>query len=231
MKLNCLIVDDEPLAHNVIIEYAKDVDYLSITGQAYLPTVAMQLLKEQTIDLIFLDIQMPRLNGLEMLRLIEDKPEVIITSAYEEYALESYDLQVCDYLLKPFRFDRFLQATEKALQNHKLRSKPFAAQSDKLLIKVDKKLMNVSGDEIIYIKSYGNYVKVHTEHQCLVTARTLSSFIDELSSGDFCQIHKSYLINKHHMRYVEGNEVTMIKDIKLPISKNYKGGLINDLKS
>lgn len=153
MKLNCLIVDDEPLAHNVIIEYAKDVDYLSITGQAYLPTVAMQLLKDQTIDLIFLDIQMPRLNGLEMLRLIEDKPEVIITSAYEEYALQSYELQVCDYLLKPFRFDRFLQATEKALQNHQLRSKPLAAQSDKLLIKVDKKLMNVSSDEIIYIES------------------------------------------------------------------------------
>lgn len=221
-KLKCIIIDDEPLAHNIILEYAKDVSYLDIVAQAYLPTNALQIIKNETIDLIFLDIQMPKLNGLEMLRLLDHQPEVIITSAYEEYALESYELQVVDYLLKPFRLDRFIQATDKAFANYKQRTHSTKVANNKILIKSDKRLIQVDENDIYYLQSYGNYVKIHTQNECIVTARTLHSFEDQLDPKLFFKIHKSYIINRDHMDYIEGNQVIMHNDKVLSVSKHVK---------
>ncbi len=230
MKLRCLVLDDEPLAHKVILEYAKEAPYLEIVAQAYLPTVALEILKEQPIDLMFLDIQMPKLNGLEMLRLVEEKPEVIITSAYEEYALESYELKVCDYLLKPFRLGRFLQATEQARDNYRIKNSIQDKNDEVIFIKSEKRLIQIKKSDIYYIESYGNYVKVWTETEFLLTAKTLSSFVQELISAQFFRIHKSYLINKAKIGFVEGNKVVMKNKVRLPISKNYKAEFMDFLK-
>ena len=162
MKLKALIIDDEPLAHKVILEYAKDVSFIEIVGQCYLATEALTLMKSQEVDLLFLDINMPKIKGLDFLRTLSQKPIVIITSAYQEYALESFELEVCDYLLKPFRFDRFLKATNRAYELSQLKNAPqtpistskeiASDDSNRLFIKSDKRLIQINISDIFYLE-------------------------------------------------------------------------------
>ena len=222
LPLNCLIVDDEPLAHNVIINYANDLDYIEISAQAYRPTEALKILRSTPIDLMFLDIKMPKMSGLEMLRISSSHPLVIITSAYEEYALEGYELNVCDYLLKPFRFERFVQACQKAWDQLRVSKHSNENTRRYFVVKSDKRFIRIAEEEIIFIESYGNYVKLWLGEHFVVTPRTLSSFMKDLPESSFFKIHKSYLINISHIQYVEGNSVKMANDRLLPISKNYK---------
>ena len=232
MKLKSLIIDDEPLAHKVVLAYAKDVDFIEIVGQCHLATEALSFLKENEVDLIFLDIQMPKLTGLDFLKTLQKKPLVIITSAYQEYALESYDLDVCDYLLKPFRFDRFLKAVNKAFglfQLTKDSTKPnkeiapsVVENVNQLFIKSDKKLINIAIDEIYYLESYGNYVKIWMDKQFHLTPKTLSSFVEQLPVTDYFKIHKSFIINRKFIDYVEGNFVLMKNGSQLPIGKSHR---------
>ncbi|MEO1261705.1 MAG: LytTR family DNA-binding domain-containing protein [Bacteroidota bacterium] len=229
-KLKSLIIDDEPLAHKVILEYANDVPFLEITGQCHLATEALSVLQNKEIDLIFLDIQMPRLTGLNFLRTLNKQPLVIITSAFDEYALESFELDVCDYLLKPFRFERFLKAVNKAYGLFQLKQKntpsPQPAPIDKkaenhqLFIKSDKRLIQIDLMDIYYLESYGNYVKVWMSNEFHLTFRTLSSFEAQLPEEHFFRIHKSYIINKKYINYIEGSQVLLKNDIKLSIGKN-----------
>ena len=229
-KLKALIVDDEPLAHKVILEYVKDVPFLEISGQCHLATEALSLLQSHEIDLIFLDIQMPKLRGLEFLKTLNNKPLVIITSAFDEYALESFELDVCDYLLKPFRFDRFLKAVNKAYELFQLKNKPATStvsnvsikkeEPQQLFIKSDKRLVQIDLGDVYYLESYGNYVKIWMEKEFHLTFRTLSSFADQLPEEIFFRTHKSYIVNKKYIQYVEGNQVVMKNEIKLPIGKN-----------
>lgn len=230
-KLRALIIDDEPLAHDVILAYAEDVSFLEIAGQCYLATEALSILSSQEIDLIFLDIDMPKIKGLDFLRTLHKKPIVIITSAYEEYALESFELDVCDYLLKPFRFDRFLKSANKALDiYHLTHAKPIpgpstqhpVAEAFQLFIKSDKRLIQINLTEVYYIESYGNYVKIWLEHDFHLTSRTLASFEEQLPDTDFFRIHKSHIINKKYIDYVEGNTVVMKNKKTLPIGKNQR---------
>lgn len=234
MKLRCLIIDDEPLAHKVIIEYAKDVSFLEIKGQEYLATDAIGILQIGQIDLLFLDINMPKLSGLDFLRTLKNPPIVIITSAYDQYALETYELDVCDYLLKPFRFGRFLKATSKAYEIYKNKSSnqvlnskttPLAQSNNQLFIKSDKRLIQVDLDDVFYLESYGNYVKVWLESKFHLTFKTLSSFENQLPLNSFFRIHKSFIINKKHIRYIEGNTLVMKNSKDLPIGKNNKSKL------
>jgi len=232
MKLRCLIIDDEPLAHDVILAYARDVDFLEIVGQCYLATEALALLREQQIDLIFLDIHLPKLKGLDFLRTLSQKPLVIVTSAYEAYALESFELDVCDYLLKPFRFDRFLKAVNKALEMYQLRQGQSAPSTQEeepeavrhIFIKSDKRFIQVNLADIFYLESYGNYVKVWLENEFHLTPRTLASFDAELPARDFFRIHKSYIINRKYIDYVEGNTVVLTNKTELPVGKNQRAG-------
>lgn len=233
MKLRCLIIDDEPLAHKIILEYAKDVSFLEIVGQCHLATEALSLLNNQEVDLIFLDINMPKLKGLDFLRTLNKKPIVIITSAYEEYALESFELSVCDYLLKPFRFDRFLKAVNKALDFYQMKNQtktvaststsPQKEESNQIFIKSDKRLMQIELAEVYYFESYGNYVKVWLEEEYHLTPRTLSSFEEELPSADFYRIHKSFIIHRKFIDYLEGNLLMMKNKKSLPVGKNHRG--------
>lgn len=232
MKLRCLIIDDEPLAHKIILEYVKDISFLEIVGQCYLATEALSLLNHQGIDLIFLDINMPKLKGLDFLKTLNKKPIVIITSAYEEYALESFELSVCDYLLKPFRFDRFLKAANKALDFYQMKnqtktgspaqSTPQKEESNQIFIKSDKRFIQIDLAEIYYLESYGNYVKIWLEEECHLTPRTLSSFVDELPSSIFFRIHKSFIVHRKFIDYLEGNQLMMKNKKTLPVGKSHR---------
>ncbi|GAA4199415.1 LytTR family DNA-binding domain-containing protein [Pedobacter jeongneungensis] len=231
MSLRCLIVDDEPLAHGIITEYAKEIPFITIVGHCYRATEALDFLSRQQVDLIFLDIRMPKLNGLDFLRTLQHKPLVIITSAYEEYALESFDLAVCDYLLKPFRLDRFLKAVNRALEFQQLHKQTInTADTEKatnktdqqISLKVDKKYILINIEEIQFLESLGNYVKVWKDKEFLLTPRTLGSFEEQLPSV-FIRIHKSFILNKKYVDYLEGNTIVLKNGQEVPIGKNFKG--------
>jgi DNA-binding LytR/AlgR family response regulator len=230
MKLRCLIVDDEPLAHDVILRYLEDIPFLEKAGQCYLATEAFAFLNHQAVDLIFLDIRMPKLSGLDFLRTLNQRPLVIITSAYEEHALESFELEVVDYLLKPFRFDRFLKAANRALEQHTLRKQAMAVpgpvatphEAEPLYIKSDKKLVQMQLDDVYYLESLGNYVKVWGRDQFLLTQRTLGSFEEQLPADAFIRIHKSFILNKKFVHYIEGNMIRLLNGKVLPLGKTFK---------
>lgn len=227
--LTALIIDDEPLAHKVILEYAKDIPFLEIAGQVYKATDAYAILQKEAIDLLFLDINMPKLKGLDFLRTLPKKPAVIITSAYEEYALEGFELQVSDYLLKPFRFDRFLQAVhhvhqQLAMVDSKAAPTSEAVESDKIFIKVDRRQIQLRITDILYLESYGNYVKVWTGSSFHLTPRTLSSFVPELPAT-FVRIHKSFIVQKACIDYIEGHQAVMTNGQRLAIGKNHRAAV------
>lgn len=233
MSLRCLIIDDEPLAHDVILAYINDVPFLTNIGHCYRATEALDFLNNHAVDLIFLDIRMPKLSGLDFLRTLQHQPLVIITSAYEEYALESFDLAVCDYLLKPFRFDRFLKAVNRAQEVYNLKNQADktvnilpkeAASTEKIAIKADKKHILLDLDEILYLESLGNYVKVWKDDSFLLTPRTLSSFEEQLPST-FVRIHKSFILNKGYVHYMEGNMIFLKNGQQIPIGKNFKASI------
>jgi len=230
MNLRCLIIDDEPLAHDVILAHLEDIPFLNVIGQCYRATDAFDFLNKTEVDLIFLDIRMPKLSGLDFIRTLTHKPIIIITSAFEEYALESFDLEVCDYLLKPFRFERMLKAANRALAIYRLKNQSKSVHSEinptlndnYIAIKADKRHILLKLNEIQYLESLGNYVKVWKDAEFLLTARTLSSFEAQLPTTQFIRIHKSYILHKKFVNYLEGNMVILKNGTHLPIGKNYK---------
>lgn len=227
MKLRSLIVDDEPLAHDVLLNYISEIPFLENAGQCYRATEALEFLNSHQVDLIFLDVRMPKLSGLEFLKTLQQRPLVIITSAYEEHALESFDLDVCDYLLKPFRFERFLKAANRAAERFDVKKQipaPSSATSEpgRIYIKTDKKHVLLELSKICYLESLGNYVKVWDEYQFLLTPRTLTSFESQLPAEIFLRIHKSFVLNRTFVHYIEGNTVYLKNGKQLPVGKNYK---------
>lgn len=232
MTLKALIIDDEPLAHDIIIGFLEDVPFIEVVGQSYLATEALTFLNNHDVDLLFLDINMPKLNGIDFLKILTKKPQVIITSAYQEYALESFELDVCDYLLKPFRYDRFLKAVSKANEQYQLTqtnrataieipTKAIETKSS-IFIKVDKKLIQLELSDIGYFEAYGNYVKVWVGDKSLLTPRTLTSFEEELIDTDFMRIHKSFIIHKQHIKFIEAAKVHMSNGNTLSFGKSFR---------
>ena len=229
-QIKALIIDDEPLAHNVILSYVKNIDDITIVGQCYSATEAIEFLAKQETDLLFLDINMPLLSGLDLLKVLKNKPEVIITSAYSEYALESFELDVTDYLLKPFPFERFLQACNKV--RDKMELIELAEQTTDtsniqqfIYIKVDNQQHRIVLQQVSCFEAYGNYVKVWREGSSVLTPRTLTSFEAELSDTDFVRIHKSSIINLNHLTTMDSQTVTLSDGMKLNIGKSYKNNL------
>ena len=231
MTIRCLIVDDEPLAHDVILNYISEVPFLETVGQCYRATEALNFLHNDPVDLIFLDIRMPKLSGLDFIKTLQKRPVVIITSAYEEHALESFDLDVCDYLLKPFRFDRFLKAANRALSafnsqkrmpNVEAAPAATTAEPTQIYIKSDKKYILQDLDKIYYLESLGNYVKIWDDEKFWLTPRTLTSFESQLSSETFIRVHKSFIVNRAFVHYIEGNIIFLRNGKQLPLGKNYK---------
>jgi len=228
MNIKCIIVDDEPIARDILKGYIEQVPYLTLVANCEDAFEAMEALKMKDVDLIILDINMPRLTGFEMLRSLKKYPAVIITSAYPEYALEGFELSVTDYLLKPFSFPRFVQATEKV--TGKTSENPTGQEEERfVMVKSDKKLTKVFFDDIGYIEAYGNYIFIYTGQERIMSKQTLTQFEQQLPASRFTRIHKSYVASLKAIKYLEGNEVS-IAGKKLPVGKVYRESLLSKLK-
>ena len=227
MTLNCIIVDDEPIARDILTNYIAQVPYLNLVASCADAFEAMEALNKNDVDVIILDINMPRLTGFDMLRSLKKYPSVIITSAYSEYALEGFELSVTDYLLKPFSFQRFVQATEKTIKA----GPPVPARTEDkedesfLMVKSDKKLTKILCKEISVVEAYGNYIFIHRGENKIISKQTLTEFEKQLPSGKFIRVHKSFIVSLHAIKYLEGNQVS-IGNRNIPIGKVYRENLL-----
>jgi len=230
MILKCLIVDDEPIARQILEKYIGELPNLELSGSCKNAIEAMNFLQINEVDILFLDINMPKLSGLNLIRSLKNTPNVIITTAYSEYALEGFELAVVDYLLKPFSFERFLQAIMKVQVKNKSEPTKDIVQTENefTFVKSDKKFIKLFFSEINYIEAHGNYIKIYTEKMLLIP-ETLSSFLDKLPVS-FIRIHKSFIINFDKLKLIEGNQVMLINKAKLPIGKSYKKDLTDKIR-
>ncbi|WP_075344517.1 LytR/AlgR family response regulator transcription factor [Tenacibaculum agarivorans] len=227
----CLIADDEPIARQILENYCKDIPYLELISSCKNAFEVMEELQKHEIDILFLDINMPKLSGISLLKTLTNPPNVIITSAYSEYAIEGFELAVVDYLLKPFSIERFLQAVMKVknkYSNTVVEIKKEKKTPTSIFVKSDKKIVKINFDSINYIEAYGNYVKIFSESMIL-TQQTLSDFLEKLPEN-FIRIHKSYAINLDELKSIEGNLVMISENEKLPIGKSYKKLLIDKIE-
>ncbi|AXT55129.1 DNA-binding response regulator [Aquimarina sp. AD1] len=227
--LQCLIADDEPIARQIIESYIKEIPYLEVVNTCKNAFEVMEFLQDNTVDLLFLDINMPKLSGISLLKTIRHKPHVIITTAYPEYAVEGFELSVTDYLLKPFSLERFLQAVLKVQQQTSPIQDTVVVEKEKstksVYVKSDKKIIKLDLETINYIEAYGNYIKIYT-NQMILTPVTLSDFLEKLSDN-FVRIHKSYVVNFNKLKLIDGNQIVLQNDSKLPISKSYRKLILN----
>lgn len=223
MKLNCLIIDDEPLARKGLKEYIDDVDFLFLAGDYDSPMKAAEKLGEGNIQLIFLDIQMPKMTGLQFFKSLQHPPPVVFTTAYPQFALEGFELNALDYLVKPISFDRFFKAALKAKEYYELRSqnKTTETKADHLFIKVDGKLVRILYDDILFVEAVQNYVNIHTKEKKHLTYLTLHSMEEFLPSEQFIKTHKSYLVALSKIESIDGNCI-QIGQHTIPISRTLK---------
>ncbi len=220
--LRCLIVDDEPSAREILSAYIRDTPQLELSGECNDALEAMDFLGKHPVDLLFLDINMPRLSGISFIKSRTQLPAVIITTAYDEYALEGYELDVVDYLLKPFSFERFLKAVEKMEK----RLHPLTTNQNFLLVRSDKKTYKIPYADILYIESLGDYVIIQTHSQKLTTYETLKNLEEQLVPHHFMRVHKSFLVSLDKVDYMEGN-MLVIQGHEIPIGGSYKEEVVN----
>lgn len=228
MKIHCQIVDDEPLAINVIKKFLEQFQNTEVVSSCENAMDAFAYISENPVDLLFLDINLPTLNGLDFLKSLKEPPLVIITSAYRDYAVEGFELNVLDYLVKPISFQRFLKAMDKANTairekhaiNQPLVNSPEGSKSF-IFLKVDKKMVKVYLDEILYIESLKDYVRIRTVYEDLVTHHNLNSMAKILPSDSFIRIHKSYTISVDKVKSIEGNCVEIASKL-IPIGRNFR---------
>ena len=224
MAIRCLVVDDEELARKLLENFIARMPNLQLAGQCKDPMEAIQFLQEHSVDIIFLDIQMPGLTGIEFLRTLKQKPIVIFTTAYPEYAVEGYSLDVIDYLLKPFSFERFVQAVNKAsefLTLKSARNESPTNSKDFILVKSEHKIHRIKYDDINYIQSMREYVAYYTPSGRILSLNSLKNLEAELPPSRFIRIHKSYMVAIEKVDTLEGNMVHVGKD-KLPIGASYR---------
>jgi len=212
MKLKCLIIDDEPIARKLLQEYIEETDFLELAATAVNPVKATGLIASENIDLIFLDINMPKMSGMEFLRTMTNLPMVIMTTAYGQYALDGFELAVVDYLVKPFSLDRFLKATKKALELKLLKNNASGGAKgtteepeDHFYVKCDGKIEKVLFDDLLYVEAMANHVILHTTDDKLIVYLTVKGILEKLPSEKFIQVHKSYIVNLSKINTIEGN--------------------------
>lgn len=222
MKISCVIIDDEPLAIKVIETHLKEFSNVEVLGTFDNPVDALPTIENQKTDVVFLDINMSKMNGLEFLKNVPIKPYVIITTAYREFAADSYDLNVLDYLVKPIPFPRFLKSINKLNQQLFLSRniQQVSNEESYIFLKVDKKLVKVNYNDIKYIQSLKDYIKVVTEVGNYIVHKSLTSISEELPSSKFLRIHRSYTIAIEKVTSVEGNSIDIGKT-KIPIGRKY----------
>lgn len=231
--MNCIAIDDEPIALEVISRFAGKVPNLNLLRTFQNPIEAVQFLQSETIDLIFLDIEMPDITGLQLLQSIPQKPLIIFTTAYSEYAVDSYEMDAVDYLLKPIPFDRFLKAVNKAFTFIKAQEvidnrmtqpedeRNAGASKDYLFIKSDTRFFKVNHSDILFIEGMRDYIAVHTPTQKILTLMSMTKMLTKLPTKDFMRVHKSYIIGLNHISLIQNNRV-IVGGKEIPISNSYK---------
>mgnify|MGYP003870145075 CR=1 FL=1 len=228
MKLNCVIIEDEPLARNLMIDYVKKVPSLNLLQAFSNPLEALEALRTLPVDVLFLDIQMPEITGISLLKILTKKPFVILTTAYSDYALQGYELDVTDYLLKPVTFERFLKAVDKVIQRSDSEIAPAIVQTEQqsttppfVFVKDGTKLVKVKLDDILYVEGLKDYVTIHTKTQKIVTLQRLKSLEEQLPSNKFIRIHNSYIVALAAIDVIQKNEVK-VGAVSLSIGDTYK---------
>ena len=211
MSLTCIIVDDEPVARKLLEEYIGDIDFLELVGKAENPLKANSLLNGRPVDLLFLDINMPKLSGIEFLRSSAALPPTIMTTAYTEYALEGFELDVLDYLVKPFSFERFLKACNKARDFYELKNRSGNVPENYFFVKCEGRIEKVLYEDLIYIEAMLNYVILHTETKKMIVYLTIKGIADQLPANIFLKVHKSTIVNINKISSIAGNELDMGK--------------------
>src|SRR6185503_2747616 len=222
MKLKCVIIDDEPVARQLIAEFVGDIDYLELLGEAENPAKAIKLLTENAVDLIFLDINMPTINGINFLKSSKTTASVIMTTAYPQYAVEAFELDVLDYLVKPIPFERFLKACNKAKELSDYKKQPIQADQQAagyFFVKCDNQIEKVFYGELLYAESMMNYVILYTSVRKMIVYVTLKILEEQLPASQFIKVHKSFLVNRNKIQSIDGNQVN-IGPQKIPISQN-----------
>lgn len=222
MTFKCIIVDDEPLSHEVLENYIQKLPVLELVSSFFNAIDALTYLNTHEVDLIFLDINMPELSGIGMLKSLQNPPSVIFTSAYPEYAVDGFDLDIADFLLKPYSFERFLKAVNKFNTSASMGN---GNPQEIITLKTDKKLYRIKLTDIIYIESAGDYAKIHTPEKVIVVNQTLKHFEQILPVEYFVRVHRSFIIAIGSINYIQGNQL-VISDAQIPIGQSYKDVLL-----
>lgn len=237
MILRCALVDDEPLALSLLESYVRKTDSLELCGSYSSAIQAMKSLPEHPVDLLFLDIQMPELNGLEFSRMVSDNTRIIFTTAFEQYAIDGYRVNALDYLLKPISYNDFIEAVNKALQWFELRKKaetPYSVQtslptdSNHIYVKSDYKIVQIELDKILYIEGLKDYIKIYTEDnpRPILSLTSMKTMEEKLPSNRFIRVHRSYIVQKQKIKIIDKGRIVFGKEY-IPVSDSYKQELQN----
>jgi DNA-binding LytR/AlgR family response regulator len=229
--MNCIIVDDEPLAIEILESYVSKVGHLKLEGSFRNAVSAFTFLQQNNVELIFLDIQMPKLSGIDFLKSLKNPPKVIFTTAFRDYAIEGFELEVADYLLKPIPFERFLKAVAKVLHQPALHIQTAQGKTetdDFIYFRVDKKMVKTRIGDILYIESIKDYVKVRTPEKDIVTQQKISYLEESLPKRQFLRIHRSFIVNRDRIDAYSATHVEIGK-FHIPIGRNYKNDVIRIL--
>ncbi|KFC18623.1 MULTISPECIES: LytR/AlgR family response regulator transcription factor [Epilithonimonas] len=226
--ISYLIIDDEHIAHDIIKGYCDLLPNMQLMKNCYDALEAFDYLSKNKVDLIFLDLNMPVLKGFEFLKILQNPPKVIVTTAYQEFALEGYEYNISDYLLKPFGFERFLKAVNKAIGsvNQKVVTNEKSEGSNRIFVQSNKKHIQLETENILYIEATGNYTKIITTTETITIREKFSTFLEQLPKNDFVQVHKSFAVAPKQINSIEGN-IIFISNYQIPIGKMFK---INILK-
>lgn len=232
MKMNCIIIDDEPLARKGLREYVNDVEFLHVVGEFDNPLRAGEALMNGTVDVMFLDIQMPKITGMEFLKTLTHPPLVIFTTAYPQYAVDGFELNAADYLLKPFSFERFWKAVMKARtlfeSGKKSALQPIIVEEEHFFVKTDNKLVKIHYADILVVEALQNYIAVHTTNKKFITYLTFKSIEESLPQHLFVKVHKSYLVAISKIDSIEGNEI-LVGSHHIPISRSMKDEVLEKI--
>lgn len=229
--ISYLIIDDEHIAHDIIKGYGDLIPNMQLQKNCYDALEAFEFLNKNKVDLIFLDLNMPVLKGFEFLKTLQSPPKVIVTTAYQEFALEGYEHNISDYLLKPFGFERFLKAVNKAIGSEGEKNMFLERNniSNRIFVQSNKNHIQLEIDNILFIEATGNYTKIITTIETIIIREKFSSFLEQLPKNEFIQVHKSFAVAPKHINRIEGN-IIVILDYKIPIGKIFKLNIIQLLK-
>jgi DNA-binding LytR/AlgR family response regulator len=231
--MKVLIIDDEPIARQIVHQFCSQIAEIEVVAEAGDAIEAQQILEKEHIDLMFLDINMPRINGLDFLKMLDIRPQVILTTAYNEFALDAFDIGVTDYLLKPFSFERFEKAVQRALQQAQSTEKEVEINSQSpnnpfFILKSETKIYKINKEEILFCEVQGNISKVILKDRKIEVYLPFYKLIEQLPCPEFVRIHRSFLVNKHFVNMIDGNNV-VIGNENLPISPSNKEEILRQL--